>query len=63
MAASIRKIGDLMGKESDPDLQSMLSAAFVRLSTRSEFQQTVWGAERTLYRDGEYLEATAGAGD
>ncbi len=35
MAASIRKIGDLMGKESDPDLQSMLSAAFVRLSTEA----------------------------
>jgi hypothetical protein len=35
MAASIRKIGDLMGKESDPDLQSMLSAGFVRLSTEA----------------------------
>lgn len=35
MAISIRKIGDLMGKESDPDLQSMLSAAFVRLSTEA----------------------------
>ncbi|MGH9501454.1 MAG: HEAT repeat domain-containing protein [Terriglobales bacterium] len=35
MALSIRKIGDLMGKESDPDLQSMLSAAFVRLSTEA----------------------------
>jgi hypothetical protein len=35
MAASIRKIGDLMGKESDPDLQSMLSASFVRLSTEA----------------------------
>ena len=35
MAASIRKIGELMGKESDPDLQSMLSAAFVRLSTEA----------------------------
>ncbi len=35
MAMSIRKIGELMGKESDPDLQSMLSAAFVRLSTEA----------------------------
>ena len=35
MALSIRKIGELMGKESDPDLQSMLSAAFVRLSTEA----------------------------
>ena len=35
MAMSIRKIGDLMGKEPDPDLQSMLSAAFVRLSTEA----------------------------
>ncbi len=35
MASSIRKIGDLMGKEPDPDLQSMLSAAFVRLSTEA----------------------------
>jgi HEAT repeat protein len=35
MALSIRKIGELMGSESDPDLQSMLSAAFVRLSTEA----------------------------
>jgi hypothetical protein len=35
MAMSIRKIGELMGQESDPDLQSMLSAAFVRLSTEA----------------------------
>jgi hypothetical protein len=35
MALSIRKIGELMGQESDPDLQSMLSAAFVRLSTEA----------------------------
>src|SRR6476646_2005732 len=35
MAASIRKIGELMGKEPDPDLQSMLSASFVRLSTEA----------------------------
>jgi hypothetical protein len=35
MALSIRKIGELMGEESDPDLQSMLSAAFVRLSTEA----------------------------
>jgi hypothetical protein len=35
MANSIRKIGDLMGKEPDPDLQSMMSAALVRLSTEA----------------------------
>jgi hypothetical protein len=35
MAASIRKIGELIGTESDPDLQSMLGAAFVRLSTEA----------------------------
>ncbi len=35
MALAIRKIGELMGQESDPDLQSMLSAAFVRLSTEA----------------------------
>ena len=35
MALSIRKIGELMGSEPDPDLQSMLSAAFVRLSTEA----------------------------
>jgi hypothetical protein len=35
MALSIRKIGELMCEESDPDLQSMLSAAFVRLSTEA----------------------------
>ena len=35
MAVSIRKIGELMGTESDTDLQSMLSAAFVRLSTEA----------------------------
>ncbi len=35
MALSIRKIGELIGTESDPDLQSMLGAAFVRLSTEA----------------------------
>ncbi|HYL97153.1 MAG TPA: HEAT repeat domain-containing protein, partial [Terriglobales bacterium] len=35
MALALRKIGELMGQESDPDLQSMLSAAFVRLSTEA----------------------------
>ena len=35
MALSIRKIGELIGSESDPDLQSMLGAAFVRLSTEA----------------------------
>jgi hypothetical protein len=35
MALSIRKIGELMAQEPDPDLQSMLSAAFVRLSTEA----------------------------
>ncbi len=35
MAASIRKIGELIASESDPDLQSMLGAAFVRLSTEA----------------------------
>ena len=45
MAASIRKIGELMGKESDPELQSMLSAAFVRLSTGSQHPQAVWRPE------------------
>jgi hypothetical protein len=35
MAVSIRKIGEAMGKESDPELQSILSAALVRLSTEA----------------------------
>src|SRR5205814_202219 len=35
MAVSIRKIGELIGKESDPELQSILGAAFVRLSTEA----------------------------
>ncbi len=35
MAVSIRNIGDAIGKESDPELQSILSAAFVRLSTEA----------------------------
>jgi hypothetical protein len=35
MTLSIRKIGELIGSESDPDLQSMLGAAFVRLSTEA----------------------------
>ena len=35
MAVSIRTIGELIGKESDPELQSILGAAFVRLSTEA----------------------------
>jgi hypothetical protein len=35
MAVSIRNIGDAIGKEPDPELQSILSAAFVRLSTEA----------------------------
>jgi len=35
MALSIRNIGEAIGKESDPELQSILSAAFVRLSTEA----------------------------
>ena len=35
MTLSIRKIGEVMGKESDPELQSILSAALVRLSTEA----------------------------
>ena len=34
-ALSIRNIGDAIGKEPDPELQSILSAAFVRLSTEA----------------------------
>ncbi len=40
MAQSIRKLGEAIGHESDPELQSLLSAAFVRLSTEaSEHKQ------------------------
>ncbi len=35
MALSIRNLGEAIGKESDPELQSILSAAFVRLSTEA----------------------------
>ncbi len=34
-ALSIRKIGELIGKENDTDVQSLLSAAFVRLSAEA----------------------------
>ena len=40
LALSIRKLGDAIGQESDPELQSLLGAAFVRLSTEaSEHKQ------------------------
>jgi hypothetical protein len=40
MAPSIRKIGEAISQESDPELQSLLGAAFVRLSTEaSEHKQ------------------------
>jgi hypothetical protein len=35
MALSIRKLGEAIGQESDPEMQSLLGAAFVRLSTES----------------------------
>jgi hypothetical protein len=35
MALSIRNIGEAISKEADPELQSILSAAFVRLSTEA----------------------------
>ena len=40
MALSVRKIGEAIGQESDTELQSLLGAAFVRLSTEaSEHKQ------------------------
>jgi len=40
MAVTVRKIGEAIGVESDPELQSLLGAAFVRLSTEaSEHKQ------------------------
>ncbi|HEX3353429.1 MAG TPA: HEAT repeat domain-containing protein [Terriglobales bacterium] len=40
MALSIRKLGEAIGQESDPEMQSLLGAAFVRLSTEaSEHKQ------------------------
>ncbi len=35
MGATIRKVGEVLGKESDPDLQSLLAAAVVRLSAEA----------------------------
>jgi HEAT repeat protein len=35
MGATIRKVGEALSKESNPDLQSMLGSAFVRLSTEA----------------------------
>ncbi len=35
MGLTVRKIGDALSKESDPELQSLLGAAFVRLSTEA----------------------------
>ena len=35
MADTIRTVGEALGKESDPELQSLLSAAFVRLSSEA----------------------------
>jgi len=35
MSAAIRKIGEALGKESDPELQSLYGAALVRLSTEA----------------------------
>ena len=40
MTLSVRKLGETIGQESDPELQSLLGAAFVRLSTEaSEHKQ------------------------
>jgi hypothetical protein len=40
MAVAVRKLGEAIGQESDSEMQSLLSAAFVRLSTEaSEHQQ------------------------
>ena len=40
MALSVRKLGEAIGQESDSEMQSLLGAAFVRLSTEaSEHQQ------------------------
>jgi hypothetical protein len=35
MAATISKVGEVLAKEADPELQSLLSAAFVRLSSEA----------------------------
>jgi hypothetical protein len=35
IGATVRKIGDALAKESDPELQSLLGAAFVRLSSEA----------------------------
>jgi hypothetical protein len=35
LGEAVKKIGDVLGRESDPELQSMLSAAFVRLSSEA----------------------------
>ena len=35
MGLTVRKVGDALSKESDPELQSLLGAAFVRLSTEA----------------------------
>jgi len=40
MALAVRKLGEAIGQEADPELQSLLGAAFVRLSTEaSEHKQ------------------------
>jgi hypothetical protein len=39
LAGSIRKIGELIGQESDGELQSILGAAFVRLSNEASSQK------------------------
>lgn len=35
MGAAVRKVGEVLGRESDPELQSLLGAAFVRLSSEA----------------------------
>jgi hypothetical protein len=35
MGAAVRKVGDALARESDPELQSLLGAAFVRLSSEA----------------------------
>jgi hypothetical protein len=47
IALSIRKIGEAIGQESDPELQSLLGAAFVRLSTEAS-QHKQFGALNEL---------------
>ena len=39
LTLAIRKVGEVLGRESDPELQTLLSAAFVRLSSEASSQR------------------------